>query len=91
MIMQEFLVRLEQIEREEAQWEHFFLRSAIDPCVVEYEALVANYKELLRAVLDFLKVHAPAHIEASGIQRQADELNTQWETRYRSECNFKCD
>lgn len=79
-------VRLDQINREEAQWEEFFNRLELTPKVVEYEGLTNHYESSVVDVMKFLGVSPSADIVDSGIRRQATDVNAEWEARYRTEC-----
>jgi trehalose 2-sulfotransferase len=68
-----------------AGWERWFRRHAIEPLPIRYEDLVADKAGTTRRALAFLEVPTPAdlRIEVS-TARQADALNHEWASRYRS-------
>lgn len=65
-------------------WRAFFKRHRIEPMIVDYEDLAANYEPTLRSVLDYLDLSAQRpDIARTRHRRQADEISEQWAARYR--------
>ena len=76
---------VETIEAHNASWQDWFAAFDIRPHQMIYEELAADMVGATRGVLDFLGLGAPAdRAIVSGRRRQADELNTDWITRYRT-------
>lgn len=75
---------LQAIERDEKTWSDFFSRNHVEPFVIEYERLCANYADSIRSVFDFLKITLPRSMEISSpiTIRQSDALSAEWEQRY---------
>jgi LPS sulfotransferase NodH len=75
---------LGEVRLEDAIWNSFFTRSAIEPLRIEYEEFCRDYEGTLRGVLAFLKIRLPARgkIGIPSTIRQGDELSQKWEERY---------
>ena len=74
------------IEEHNAAWDHWFVSVGVRPHRVLYEDLDVDPVGVTRGVLDFLGLELPPGGEIQGRQRRlADELNTQWVDRYRTE------
>jgi trehalose 2-sulfotransferase len=78
---------LHEAERQDKIWDDFFARIGIKPFEVEYEKLCQDYEEMIRAVLNFLRIKLPtgAHVGPPVTTRQADELSRMWEERFLAE------
>jgi len=63
-------------------WEEYFDRRNLNPHVVVYEDLLANYAQCVLGCLKSLGVAAPGQIPDPGIRRQANETNLAWAQRY---------
>jgi LPS sulfotransferase NodH len=76
---------LDDVRKDEAVWTEFFSREKIAPFPVWYEDLCANYEAVIRSVLEFLKIKLPrgSSIEPPRTIRQADEVSSEWERRWR--------
>ncbi|MGD0810777.1 MAG: Stf0 family sulfotransferase [Acidimicrobiales bacterium] len=73
------------INAHNAAWRDWFGSSAIAPLVVTYEDLVADMARTAAAVLGFVGLELPVdQVVAPRTRRQADELNQEWASRYRS-------
>lgn len=67
-------------------WQEFFLREAIDPVRVCYDALAANPAAVVRDVLNRLGLDAAAAAQiAPGTKKIADETSQDWVARFRAE------
>lgn len=75
---------LNAIARDEQTWSQFFHRNGVQPFVVEYEKLCADYTSTVRNVFEFLKIKLPrtAEIGPPITVRQRDEISAEWEQRY---------
>lgn len=73
------------IEKGEADWTSWFACHSIVPCEVTYEELAANPLRTARKVLDHLGLNVPPdrHLVVRH-RRQADQLNADWITRFKS-------
>jgi LPS sulfotransferase NodH len=76
---------VEQIDAHTAAWTRWFATAGVRPHVVRYEELVADMTGVTREILRCLGIESPAdQIISAGAQRQADELNRDWISRYRA-------
>lgn len=75
---------IERFEKAEKAWGEFFARYRIDPFVVVYEDLVHSFEATSLALLDFLNISRPSHIDYTQrtFQKQADDVNKAWAKRY---------
>jgi LPS sulfotransferase NodH len=80
------LIRLvATIERSEADWTVWFAAHSIVPCEVTYEELAADPPRTAQEVLDYLGLDVPPDRQlVVGHRRQADQLNADWITRFKS-------
>jgi LPS sulfotransferase NodH len=75
---------VQQIEADEAAWQHYFRSYDIQPFIVEYEELTVAYEEIELEILQFLGIPIPEEfvfIEPR-MKRQADALSEEWVQRY---------
>ena len=73
------------IERSEADWTVWFAAHSIVPCEVTYEELAADPPRTAQEVLDYLGLDVPPDRQlVVGHRRQADQLNADWITRFKS-------
>jgi LPS sulfotransferase NodH len=74
----------------DAKWQSYFAESQLDPQVIDYEDLVANYADTVTSVLTWLGVPnaVGVPIPPSRLKRQADARNEEWLARYEA---FKSD
>ncbi len=73
------------IERSEADWADWFAAHGIVPHEVTYEELAADPLRTAQQVLDHLGLTLPPGRRlVVGQRRQADRLNAEWTTRFRS-------
>jgi LPS sulfotransferase NodH len=73
------------IERSEADWTVWFASHNIVPCEVTYEELAADPPRTAQEVLDYLGLNVPPDRQlVAGHRRQADQLNADWITRFKS-------
>ena len=73
------------IERFEADWTAWFPAHSIVPCEVTYEELATDPLRTAHKVLDYLGLHVPPDRQlVVGHRRQADQLNADWITRFKS-------
>lgn len=76
---------VETIDVHNAAWRAWFAKSDVRPHLVSYEALIADPAGVAHEILDFLGLELPDdHAIESRHQRQADEINDDWMTRYRA-------
>jgi LPS sulfotransferase NodH len=72
---------LEQAER----WRRWFASERIEPLPIAYEDLVADPTRIVREVLAFAGIDAPADLVVKArITKQADSVSEEWIERYRS-------
>ena len=73
-------------EHQEAIWNRFFERAAVDAYAVHYEELCEDYEVTLRRVLDFLRIPVPPHVTIGSPRtiRQADAVSDDWERRFQA-------
>jgi trehalose 2-sulfotransferase len=79
------IARLERlVAANDAKWQGFFARCGIDPLVITYEELGADYAGTISRVLSWLGVAEPdpSQIRPPRLRRQADELSEAWLVRY---------
>lgn len=79
------IARLERlVVANDEKWQGFFARSGIDPLVITYEELSADYAGTVSRVLTWLGVAhlGTAQIRPPRLRRQADELSEAWLARY---------
>jgi LPS sulfotransferase NodH len=73
------------IEQSEADWKAWFASHGIVPCEVTYEELAADPLRTAQKVLDYLGLTVPPDRQlVVGHRRQADHLNADWITRFKS-------
>jgi trehalose 2-sulfotransferase len=73
------------LERAEADWAAWFAAQGIAPCEVTYEELAADPPRTAHKVLDHLGLNLPPDRQlVVGHHRQADQLNADWMTRFKS-------
>jgi len=77
---------IQAARRVEEIWSAFFFRNGIEPFLVEYEDLAADYAGSVRAVLKFLRIRLARGFEIGEptTVRQADAISQKWEERYRA-------
>jgi LPS sulfotransferase NodH len=73
---------LQLLDRDAATWEEYFDRRGLNPHVVVYEDLLADYEQGLLGCLRSLGVAADGRMPEPGIRRQASDLNLAWARRY---------
>jgi LPS sulfotransferase NodH len=73
-----------QVRRSEARWKAYFKANEIDPFVVFYEDLLADYAGQIVRVLNWLGVSdvEPARVPPPRLQRQSTSQNEDWLKRY---------
>jgi len=71
------------IASQDSAWRAYFERHGIEPLVVEYEALDADYRTELARVLSFLGLPPSAadEVPAPRLHRQADAVTAEWRRR----------
>jgi trehalose 2-sulfotransferase len=74
-----------RIATHEASWANYFRESQIEPLVLYYEDVVACHRTAVERVLRFLALPLPQEMEipAPAIEKQANEISTQWAVAYR--------
>ena len=75
---------VQQIETDEAAWQHYFRSYDIQPFTVEYEELTVAYEEVDLEILQFIGIPISedfVFIEPR-MRRQADALSEEWVQRY---------
>jgi LPS sulfotransferase NodH len=73
-------------DQHNAAWRQWFSSAGVEPFPVRYDELATDPAGTARRVLDFLELAVPSGRElAVGHRRLADELSTQWITRYQAE------
>jgi len=73
------------VEEHNVAWRTWFAGVGIRPHEVGHEEMIADPAGAVRDVLDFLTLEpAASGGVTSGEHRQADQLNTEWITRYRA-------
>ncbi len=74
---------MRQLTAHDASWDAFFLGLGYEPLKVTYEELAASTDEVVRRVLDFLGIAAPADLEIGPprLSVQADEVSELWVAR----------
>ena len=82
----DLISRLAQtIDEHEAGWRAWFAEQGVVPHEIEYEDLAADPIGVTRGALDFLGLDLPAdRTIVARHRRQADDLNADWTTRFRS-------
>ena len=80
----EAIARLEQVlVANDAKWQSFFTRRGVDPLVITYEELDADYAGTISRVLGWLGVASPDAVQIRPrLRRQADGLSEAWLARY---------
>lgn len=78
--------RVQVIDQHNAAWQGWFSAAGIEPFPVLYEELALDPAGMTRRVLEFLGLELPPDREVVVRHRRlADDLNTQWITRYQAE------
>jgi LPS sulfotransferase NodH len=71
------------LQRSDVKWQAYFQEAGIDPLMVDYEELAADYPAALKKVLDWLGLDdAKAVIPEPRLKQQSDARNAQWLSRY---------
>lgn len=88
---QEIRAAFEMMTAYDRDWQEFFLREAMDPIRISYDALAASPATTVRDVLDRLGLDSPvaAKIEP-GTKKIADEASHDWVARFRAELTAPC-
>lgn len=78
---------LAQILNQETEWTYFFQVNAIQPHVIHYEDLLEDSASVCRAFVDFAGFETDFEfaIKTSKFSRQSNQVNVDWENRYKSE------
>jgi LPS sulfotransferase NodH/predicted negative regulator of RcsB-dependent stress response len=78
---------LSQILNQETEWTFFFQVNNIKPHIINYEDLLEDSKSVCKKFVDFVesKTNFDFNIDTSKFSRQSNQLNLEWENRYRSE------
>jgi LPS sulfotransferase NodH len=68
----------------DTQWQDYFNSNHIDPYVIYYEDLAADYDGTIRTLLGWLGVPNPeaVHIPPTRLQKQSDDLTEEWLAAY---------
>jgi LPS sulfotransferase NodH len=72
-------------------WDLFFAENGIEACMVYYEDILERPNEEVQRVVDFVGVEAEVSVDVNdaGLQREATQINLEWQERYRSELKIK--
>ena len=75
---------MKELERQNDAWEDYFYRNELTVYQLDYEALTANPKKIVKNVLKYIGVEIPHgfKLPAPRLQKQADEINAEWEDKY---------
>jgi LPS sulfotransferase NodH len=79
------IARLEQVLVEnDAKWQAYFDDNRIDPLVIHYEDLAADYRGTIVAVLRWLGIPGAEAVQLppTRLKRQSDARNEEWLARY---------
>ena len=78
---------LSQILNQETEWTFFFQINNINPHIIYYENLLEDSKSVCKKFVDFVEseTNFDFNIDTSKFNRQSNQLNLEWEKRYRSE------
>ena len=73
-----------RLTADEWHWVSYFARGGIEPLVITYEQLVADYDSTIRSVLGHVGVDAPSHIgmAAPEVIAPTDARSTRWREEY---------
>jgi LPS sulfotransferase NodH len=73
-----------RLTADEWHWVSYFARGGIEPLVITYEQLVADYDATIRSVLGHVGVDAPSHIgmAAPEVITPNDARSTRWREEY---------
>jgi LPS sulfotransferase NodH len=73
-----------RLTADEWHWVSYFARGGIEPLVITYEQLVADYDTTIRSVLGHVGVDAPSHIgmAAPEVIAPTDARSTRWREEY---------
>ena len=77
-------VRLDEIERGEADWQELFDRAGVKPVQVGFDELAADYEGTARRVLAELRIEAPADLwfAPRRLRLMSDAVNERWAERF---------
>ena len=72
-------------------WDLTFQENGIAPCLVWYEDLLERPTEEIQRIADFLGVEGEiaVEIDKAGLQKEATQLNLDWQERFRQEFKIK--
>jgi trehalose 2-sulfotransferase len=75
---------LRQTALHESAWLEFFRRAGVQPHIVVYEDLAADYEQTAKGVLDYLGVEYPPALrfKKRRLRQQADTISDEWVERY---------
>jgi trehalose 2-sulfotransferase len=78
---------LSYVERQDRDWARWFETHKITPFVVTYENLTANTAAVVRGIVELMGVQSdPApEVRLPAFEKQGDETNEKWVTRFRRE------
>ncbi|MBA3810386.1 MAG: hypothetical protein H0X27_01850 [Caulobacteraceae bacterium] len=71
-----------------AEWEQFFTAHGVEPHRVDYEDMIVDLPGVVARVTEYLDIHGPpipARLRPPPFERQATELNSRWEARFKAE------
>ncbi len=77
---------LRDLDEAEAGWASLFQSAGVQPHLVTYEELAANYESTAIAVLEYLEIQLPPNLtfKERKLQKQGDALNAQWAAEFRA-------
>ncbi len=78
---------LREIQQQNLGWLRWFEINNVRPLVVHYEDSVADTANVIRSVVELLDVQndEPEQISLPAVEKQGDETNIEWLTRFRRE------
>ena len=79
----------DRFRKQNQSWIDFFAREGIEPCKVVYEDVCEDLERSVCRIMDHLEVERleGQTMEATTLQRLADEVSEQWRERFRAEEN----
>lgn len=74
---------LAEVSADDLIWDGFFRQAGVEPHLVEYEELCADYEATVRSTLEFIGIRIPGstRIEVATV-RQSDATSQMWEKQY---------
>jgi trehalose 2-sulfotransferase len=78
---------MNEIERQRLNWWRWFEANGVTPFVVTYEDMLADKDAVVRNIVELLDAQkdVPEKIDLPDVEKQGDEINAEWASRFASD------